>query len=106
MNSVVVDIDMSQFLIGLTAAWSRAPVGMLLSIDSREDGREVRLSRSSFDLLRVSYISLVDGVLLNSLYPYGSPKGVPPVPTNPGMAPGFDTPIESPPMPVIDAGDR
>ena len=53
----------------LTDAWSRDPVGMLLSIDSREDGREVRLSRSSFDLLKVSYIALVDGVLLNSLYP-------------------------------------
>ena len=83
---------------------------MLLSIDSREDGRELRLSRSSLDLRRVSYIALVDGVLLNSLYPCipGSPRGVPPPsmpPIMPGRAPWLDAVMESPPNPAMDAGD-
>ena len=48
------DFGSKLFKIILTAEWSRVPVGILLSIDSREDGREVKLSRSSLDLLRVS----------------------------------------------------
>ena len=61
-------------------------VGILLSIDSRDDGRDVRLSRSSLDLLRVSYIALVEGVLLIGSYIPGPPTGVPLLPTPPTMS--------------------
>lgn len=58
--------------------------------DNLDEGRLERLSLSSLDLLSVSYMALVDGVLLRSLYPL--PKlalGSPP-----------------PPMADMDEGDR
>ena len=83
---------------------------MLLSMDKRDDGLDVRLSRSSLDLLNVSYIALVDGVLLNdSLYPYipGAPIGVPPALNATFVrAPGFAELSASPPIADKEEGER